>query len=246
MTQVHRAFIDNKQKLDSEDPSDFTFYVTPAITDVSFVKVRSVSIPMTHFTFTGKSLAERTFTAARPSNGASINVVLEDTRNYTKSEYVQAINTALIASTLGLTVASQSHHGSALVFTSTDASSLSISNLPGMLASSITFPMAISSNATLQTGPVDLGSSMSKITYVGLPNLVNTSRSGIGHRGIVTSVLNQHTSSFGVYQTRTDDSGSVHVLNRSEVDHVRVQILDENFKRADVGDLPVFLELEFS
>ena len=50
----------------------------------------------------------------------------------------------------------------------------------------------------------------------------------------------------GTYATRTDDSDSYHQLGKNEVDDIRIQILTENHTHADLGELPVFVELEFS
>lgn len=98
---------------------------------------------------------------------------------------------------------------------------------------------------TFTTGPLDFGSRVSKVCYLAIPNIITTSRCGFGHQSIATSVLNQGSSSYGAYSHRTDDSTSYHLTNKKDIDEIHVQILNEKHQTADLGSLPVFVELEF-
>lgn len=97
----------------------------------------------------------------------------------------------------------------------------------------------------LNTGSLDFGSGVSKVSYISLPNLVTTSRCGSGHRSICTSIMNQSTEIYGSYATRVDDSEAYHTTNVNEISEIQVKLLDENHNVADIGELPLFLELVF-
>ena len=98
----------------------------------------------------------------------------------------------------------------------------------------------------VNTGSLDFGSSVSKCTYIALPNLITSSRCSSGHRSIITSCINQSTDIYGSYSSRTDDSGIYHLTSKTEIDHLDIMVMDENHKEADIGELPIFLELTFA
>ena len=100
-------------------------------------------------------------------------------------------------------------------------------------------------SAPLHTGALDFGSGVSKCSYLAIPNLITSSRCSSGHRSIITSVINSSTEIFGSYAQRTDDSGIYHITSKSEIDQLEIVILDENMKEAEIGELPVFIELSF-
>ena len=98
----------------------------------------------------------------------------------------------------------------------------------------------------LHTGSLDFGSAVSKCSYIALPNLITSSRCSSGHRSIITSVINASTEIYGSYAQRTDDSATYHLTSKAEIDHVEIMVLDEFMKEADIGELPIFLELSFA
>jgi len=100
--------------------------------------------------------------------------------------------------------------------------------------------------AAVHTGHLDFGSRTSKVCYLSLPSMIYNSRCHNGHQSIATSIINTSNSVYGSYATRTDDSDSYYLTAKSEIDEVKVRILDENHNLAELGDLPIFLELEFT
>ena len=245
--KIHKVFINssfrNKQV---EKNNDFTFYCRPALTGVSKLKVRSVSVPMSSFTFSHLSAAQRTFTANATQAGYSTpaTVVFSNERNYTRGEFVQALNNAFSQTSIDVNVTADAHDGSAIVFTNNMSGLVIITTFPA-IQYGFTLPRGITpSGGTLRTSHLDFGSSISKVCYLAIPNLVNSSRCGLGRQSIVTSVLNPAGATYGTYATRIDDSGSEHILGKNEVDAIHIHILDENHDLAELGELPVFVELE--
>jgi hypothetical protein len=100
--------------------------------------------------------------------------------------------------------------------------------------------------APLNSGTLDFGSGVSKCSYLSIPNLITSSRCSSGHRSIISSVINGSTDIYGSYASRTDDSGTFHLTSKSEIDQLEIMILDEKHQEADIGELPVFIELTFA
>ena len=100
--------------------------------------------------------------------------------------------------------------------------------------------------AAVNTGSLDFGSGVSKCSYLSLPNLITSSRCSSGHRSVITSCINSSTEIYGSYAQRSDDSEIYHLTSKSEVDQIDVMILDESHKEAEIGELPVFIELTFA
>ena len=100
--------------------------------------------------------------------------------------------------------------------------------------------------APLNSGALDFGSGVSKCSYLSLPNLITSSRCSSGHRSVITSCINGSSEIYGSYAQRSDDSEIYHLTSKSEVDQIDVMILDESHKEAEIGSLPVFIELTFA
>ena len=244
--KIHKVFIkSNFRDKRVEKSSDFTFYCRPALTGVSKLKVRSVSIPMSQYTFAKLDASERTFSAFTHATGYSIpaTVVFDDNRLYTRSEFAAAINQEFTNVSINVVVTADAHDGTALIFTNNFSDTVMISNFP-KIGLSGTLPRGILPGQTFHTGHLDFGSSISKVSYLALPNLIKSSRCGIGRQSIVTSVLNTDSTTYGNYATRIDDSAAEHILGKNEVDEIHIQVLTEDHTEAKLGELPVFVELE--
>ena len=60
--ESYKVFINSDFRQKSyEKSSNFIFYAQPALTGISRVKVNSIAVPMSQFTFAGLSEEQRTF-----------------------------------------------------------------------------------------------------------------------------------------------------------------------------------------
>ena len=131
--KIHKIFINsdfrNKQV---ETSDDFTFYCRPALTGVSKLRVRSIAVPMSQYTFGKLSADERTFSASSQAAGYSIpaTVVFDNNRLYTRAEFVAALNAEFADKSLNVTVTADAHHGSSIVFTNNMSAYVVITKFP--------------------------------------------------------------------------------------------------------------------
>ena len=188
-------------------------------------------------------------------------------QQYTITEIVNVINTGL--STLALTYPnlafSCSNTGNKLTFLNT--------NTPGFLSDYGKFtvlanpPLGIPNNLDISPGetitapndyfaqtqdsefvtPIIDTENLNRISYLAIPNLVSSSRCGLGHRSFVKSILNSSNTSFGGYAHMITDNDSPFTIGNGTniIDKIQVEIHDATHTiKRDTG-VPVYLELDF-
>ena len=80
-----------------------------------------------------------------------------------------------------------------------------------------------------------------------MPNLVSSSRCGLGHRSFVKSILNSSNTSFGGYAHQITDNDAPFTIGTGTnvIDKIQIEIHDANHTiKKDTG-LPVYIELDF-
>jgi hypothetical protein len=188
-------------------------------------------------------------------------------RQYTISEIVNVINTGL--STLALTYPSLgfscSNSGNRLVFSNTNTANFTtaygkftvLANPPIGLPNNLDIGtnetiqapneyFATSQDATYVTPILDT-ENLNRISYLAIPNLVSSSRCGLGHRSFVKSILNSSNTSFGGYAHMVMDNDAPFTIGNGTniIDKIQVEIHDANHTiKRDTG-LPIYLEVDF-
>ena len=188
-------------------------------------------------------------------------------RQYTISEIVNVINTGL--STLALTYPSlgfsASNSGNKLVFSNTNLANFGSdygkftvlanppiglpNNLDVSPTENITAPndyFATSQDATYVTPIIDT-ENLNRISYIAMPNLVSSSRCGLGHRSFVKSILNSSNTSFGGYAHQITDNDAPFTIGTGTnvIDKIQIEIHDATHTIKRDNGLPTYIEVDF-
>lgn len=94
------------------------------------------------------------------------------------------------------------------------------------------------------TSIIDL-SQRTKVYYLSLPTLYNSSTCGKGHRSIIRQICNHNNASYGQYLTYQDTSDDFVRIARDNVGQIDIRILSDDMEDVNLNNQDVFIELEF-
>lgn len=105
-------------------------------------------------------------------------------------------------------------------------------------------PSLTTTAGVASTSVIDL-STRTKVYYLSLPTLYNSSSCGKGHRSIIRQICNHNNSTFGQYLTYQDTSDDFVRIARDNVGQIDVRILNDDMEDVNLNNQDVFIELEF-
>lgn len=105
-------------------------------------------------------------------------------------------------------------------------------------------PSLTATAGVASTSVIDL-STRTKVYYLSLPTLYNSSSCGKGHRSIIRQICNHNNSTYGQYLTYQDTSDDFVRIARDNVGQIDIRVLNDDMEDVNLNNQDVFIELEF-